>query len=572
MPNEEGKPPVESEAQSAETEEVSTVEAKAEFLTSPEPEEKLGTPKRRRLRTFWRWFGGIIATLVVVGLIGWWQGWFTALADRWNEATIVIKVREDDTYAIEGVTLLFAGTSHQTDGAGQVVITKVVAGTHKVAISKEGYTPVEKDVTLRRGDNGAMSFSISKEPERLFSIGGRVTDYVTGLALAEAQISVGGQSVKVDSAGAFSVKDIPAGEYKLTASKSGFTTKEQMVQTDSQSEAVVVALVPNGSVLFVSNRSGGKRAVYTAAYDGSNQQELITPIEGTEDFGPAESPNGQVVVFSSTRDKVASSYGSGFLPRLYLINADGTGLRKVSDEVNPTRVEWSSNSRFLYFEAYRDAKLTQFTRRFYDTTKGTLFDLGEESYNLAMSSTGNFALYTVSRTIESDQRVYDLKILDLTNGARRTLVEGIPTYLSGDGITFSPDDSLVYYEVQTGDEGRRRYEVVFANGQKKEITPLGDISRRYVVSPDGSRKAFVEVRDGKTDIFTIAANGGDEKRVTTIGVVSTVPPITWDSTGSYLTFAIVRQGESAMYIVSARGGEIRKIVDFSPDTERIPYY
>jgi Tol biopolymer transport system component len=529
-----------------------------------------GVGKPRAKRGWAKVVGCMVGLLAALVVVGWWQGWHTALANRWNEASVVIKVREDEKYAVEAAKVVLNGSTYETDGAGQVIIIRAVAGSHTVEVSKEGYLTVTEEILLRRGDNGTRSISITKQPDKLHTISGQVTDHVSGLPLMDARVNVAGKSVSTDANGAFSISGVVPGEYRLSVSKVGFTTKEQSIATDDEQEGISVALVPNGRVLFVSDRADKKRALYTAAYDGSDQRQLVIPIEGTEDYAPLEAPNGKLIVYSSTRDKVPSPYSSSFLPRLYIVTADGTGLTKVSDEVSPARIEWSSNSRFLYFEAYKDTKLTQYTRRFYDTTKGTLFDLGEESQNLAMSSSGNFALYTV-RVGDPNQQLLSLKIVDLTNGARRTLVENISGYLVGDGISFSPDDALVYFEAQTS-EGRKRYEVTFANGQSREIQPRGDISRRFVISPNGSRKAFVEVRDGKTDMYTVAANGSDEKRVTTVGVVSSMLPISWDSSSSYLIFAIIRQGESAKYIVSANGGEIRKIVDFSLDGEQIPYY
>jgi hypothetical protein len=64
----------------------------------------------------------------------------------------------------------------------------------------------------------------------------------------------------------------------------------------------------------------------------------------------------------------------------------------------------------------------------------------------------------------------------------------------------------------------------------------------------------------------------NEKRVTTLGVLSPAAPVTWDATGRYLSFAVVKDGETALYIVSVGGGEVRKIVDFSADPQSIPYY
>jgi hypothetical protein len=133
------------------------------------------------------------------------------------------------------------------------------------------------------------------------------------------------------------------------------------------------------------------------------------------------------------------------------------------------------------------------------------------------------------------------------------------------------DDTTLSYETQPA-EGRKRFTINLSTGAQEAVALQTYDTRTYTISPDGTKKAFLETRDGKNDLFIVDAAGQNEKRVTTLGVLSPAAPVTWDATGRYLSFAVVKDGETALYIVSVGGGEVRKIVDFSADPQSIPYY
>lgn len=530
--------------------------------------EEMVAPKRRWL---W-WLIGIIVVLGLGSALVWRMKWYLPVFNRVYAASITFKVREDDTYVVQGATLTFRGLNYTTDASGQVVIPQTVAGNWAVLVSKDGYTPYNGGVTLKRGDNSTISISISKVPESLYSFKGLIEDYVTGLAVAGAQVTFNGETAVSDAAGGVSFDKLAVGDYQLAVAKSGFASISQTVTVKAVTTAdpVMVGMVPNGKVLFVSNRDG-KRAIYQTTYDGKIQTQLVTPVTDTEDYGPAVSPDGKYVVFSSTRDKIADAYNNGYVPRLYIVGIDGKGLKKVSDDVSPTKVVWGETGKYFYYEAYQDAKQTTYTRRFYDLGKGSTFDLGEASNGLAINHAGNQAVYVVSRDAGDGTTLYDIKILDLTTGNRRTLVTGAANYLTSTPIALSDDDKLVYYETE-GSAGRQRFQVDWNNGTIASIPLNTAPDHAYVSNPViPTVRAFIDTRDGKKDLFSLDA-ANKETQITTLGVVSDVAPFRWDTSGNYLIFPVVRAGESALYIVSSAGGQVQKIVDFTPDSQPIPYY
>ncbi len=72
-------------------------------------------------------------------------------------------------------------------------------------------------------------------------------------------------------------------------------------------------------------------------------------------------------------------------------------------------------------------------------------------------------------------------------------------------------------------------------------------------SPDGKRFAFGRrVGEGKTEIHTVAVDGGDERPVTNDGASSTQP--TWSPDGKWLAYVSNKDGPYQIYRISVNGG------------------
>lgn len=485
-----------------------------------------------------------------------------SLLNQYNAASITLKVKEEDKYELEGVTLEIQGQTYLTDKLGKVAPQNLTAGTHLLKISKEGYSPQEINLILKRGDNDLKIISLSKLPDKLFAVKGFVQDYVSELPVANVQATLGSKTVQTDPSGAYSFDKLPAGEIKLILSKAGYLDKEMTIKLENEDSVLAkVPLVPSGQVIFASNRDG-KRALYSSLYDGSSQKQLVPTVNEGEDFYPVLSPDNKRIVFSSTRDKVKDTYGSDLL-RLYLTGADGKTVKKVSDDVSSGLAPlWSANSQWVYFSAYTGPKLDTATYKVYDVVKETTIDLGEAAQGAIFSPDSTLLAYYVFNS-NGTTNSYSMKTINLVNAERKTYSTR-EQYMND--LRFSADGKALSYEVVV-DEVKRRFEVLLAaiSPQDREIPTVDNQKRKYVSSPNGSFQAFIEERDGKRDLFLVDKEEKNEKRLTSLGVVTDQGNIQWDSSSTYLTFAVVREAEHALYIVSTAGGIPKKIADFYVD-------
>lgn len=105
------------------------------------------------------------------------------------------------------------------------------------------------------------------------------------------------------------------------------------------------------------------------------------------------------------------------------------------------------------------------------------------------------------------------------------------------------------------------YVIVFAQYATAQITP--EWVRYAAISPDASEIAFVY----KGDIYTVAIDGGEAKRLT-FNPAHDYKPV-WNRDGSKLAFASERFGNLDIFIMDANGGEATRLTFDSAD--EIPY-
>lgn len=533
----------------------------------------------------------ISMVVVILSLLTWQQKWYKPVWDYFNKANVTVRVKEEDKFAVQDAKVELNGQTYMTNSDGTARIEKVVAGTYMLKVSKEGYQEVEKSIKLKRGDNDLVLISITKMAEKLYTVKGILVDYVNSKPLADTQVTLKSTTVATSDTGEFVFDQLPAGEYSLNIAKTNYIEKNQTVSVaDKDVDMDKVALVPKGTAVYVSNRDG-KKSLYAANYDGSNERQLVENKSDADLFDPVISPDGKWVVYASTQDKIKNNYGSS-LAKLYIVGIDGQNNRKVADEVGYVfNVDWSQDSANFFYTGYADSRMEQSVYKIYQLSKSQTLDVGENvSYPTFAIDSSNF-IYASSLTEQkptystyyppvtpstsgtvspSPTQIVSgsvtvnyglVKSFNLSSGERKELVK-MEGYLSD--LRLNEDGSQIAYSISNN--GKKRYTVSINGGESVEVALPADETRSFVKAPKTASaaylgwQAFVEDRDGKRDIFVIDKNEKNEKRLTTIGTVNQ-STLFWDGTGKYIIFTSRKEAESALYIVSFDGGEPKKIAD-----------
>jgi TolB protein len=100
------------------------------------------------------------------------------------------------------------------------------------------------------------------------------------------------------------------------------------------------------------------------------------------------------------------------------------------------------------------------------------------------------------------------------------------------------------------------YMVPFEGGKPRRITQNSP-SYWHGWSPDGKTLAFVGQRDGEFDIYSIAVEGGEEKRLTTAKGLDDGPEYSPD--GKYIYFNSERTGHMQIWRMRADGSEQKQV-------------
>jgi TolB protein len=181
--------------------------------------------------------------------------------------------------------------------------------------------------------------------------------------------------------------------------------------------------------------------------DGSNPRNL-TNYEGAEWMGegPAWSPDGQYIAFSSNRaGRIA---GQAYATDIFVMNADGSDPRNLTDSAAyDTAPAWSPDGSHIAFQSDRDANWPEIYVMAADGSKPRNLT-NHEGYdgNPAWSPDGSTIAF--DRDQDGNREIY-LMAADGSNVRRLTDREGM------DGLpTWSPDGRYIAFQSDRGGESQ----------------------------------------------------------------------------------------------------------------------
>jgi Tol biopolymer transport system component len=151
------------------------------------------------------------------------------------------------------------------------------------------------------------------------------------------------------------------------------------------------------------------------------------------------------------------------------------------------------------------------------------------------SRDGNFLLFNQGGLIYK---------LPATGGAAQVLNTGFASRCNNDhGI--SPDGTQLVISDQSQEQRKSLiYILPIGGGTPRRVTPLGP-SYWHGWSPDGQTLAYCAERNGEFDIYSIAVDGGQERRLTTAAGLDDGPDYSPD--GRYIYFNSERTGSMQVW-------------------------
>lgn len=506
-------------------------------------------------------FPGIVAILLFVGLIQ--QG----IIGSFRTATLsVYVISESDKKPIANATVVAGSLTGTTDEDGKATATGELSGlkeSTQVSISKTGYITFTQALVIKRGDNDLGTVELKESPAAKVDLTIRVTNYISEEVVKDATVSIADIIGIYSSAqNEYLITGVPVGKYELKVSSNNFNEYSTNIEVAKDSKKLdSVQLVPSGLIVFESNRDRGKRGIFTAKYDGSDQKPLVERVGNLQDYRPSLGPNQRKVFFTSTRDGEKRKGTNEYKEYMYLVDVDGSNLTKIT-EVSSDYATWSPDGGFIGLTKYNSdySKSTLYTYDLLAKKLRSFSDYNSSSFVFSKSG-GKIAFVSYDNNDGSEKLYFGNSI-----GTGVKLVKSVLEeydYISG--LEFIGDEKIRYTLYDNSTEETNWYEYTISTAATKKIT-APEIDEDYAVqSPDGKYRAYVSTRDGKTNLFISTIDGKDEKQLTTLSTV-TAGNLLWSLDNSFIMFNSHTIGETARYLVSVNGkAKPKKIVDINLD-------
>lgn len=267
--------------------------------------------------------------------------------------------------------------------------------------------------------------------------------------------------------------------------------------------------VPNGDLSVIEDRD-----LFAISVADGGIQRIATG--SPSDGNPRWSPDGRQIVFARSE-----TYSAGAVPDLYVINADGTDERNLTNtpEYDENWPAWSPDGTQILFSSDRPNP---------DVPGRVVAELATEK---------------------------DLYVMD-ADGSNLTRLTSDPGYevhgvwsLDGKWIAFIHRESLL---------GQARLALMHPDGSNRRV--LVEVGQPYgpTWSPDGSKIAFWD--NGGDDLWMVNSNGRNPHPVT-----SGVYP-SWSPDGRWIAFTSNRDGAWKLYKMRPDGSHVTTIIDIDLQT------
>jgi Tol biopolymer transport system component len=272
----------------------------------------------------------------------------------------------------------------------------------------------------------------------------------------------------------------------------------------------------DGKLVFQTS-SGGD--LYTIKADGSGLDRL------TDGLDPAWSPDGREIAFSRWRNP----WG------VYLIDEDGSGEERVLDRPQTKEVTWSPDGTRLAFTIN------------YGTSEPTEFCF--------------FGFcFTIPARFNAEIWVANLQTGELLNLPLDDGAVHAPTWSpTADRIVFAGRQGLAWIDLEDMEQGR------FASSSPWDNSPL--------FSPDGQRIAFMGRVHNRWEIFVMKADGSGRRQLTHSNPELEEPPSNvapaWSPDGKSIAFLSNRDGPWRIYVMRADGSQQRSM--FGAELDRLGF-
>ena len=236
---------------------------------------------------------------------------------------------------------------------------------------------------------------------------------------------------------------------------------------------------------------------------------------------------------------------------LYALDVDGRNVRPItrngSINLSPA---WSRDGAMVAWTSYKRGNPDIYVKDLRSGAVRTLTSRDGSSLSPAFSPDGS--MVAVARSIDGET---DIWLVDARTG------RDIRQLTTNGGIDvspcFTPDGRSVVFSSERGGTASI-YAVGIDGGTPRRVTPFPGRFTDPMVSPDGSKVAFV-VQHGAFDVWISSMDGSNLVKLT--GGQGDNEDPSWSPDGRYLAFTSTRRGRSEIWLSTANGSHQVALTD-----------
>ncbi len=554
-----------------------TNEKDDEVVESPavaeEPEEVKGPeetelPKKANpFKKAWSWLrakpvrlvvAAVVTVLLVSGVaIGATDLKYPVLGAVWKSSVGLRVVDAGSSLPVAHATVTLAGQTEFTDKTGAATFTHVKPGKTTVVVTRVAYATSSQAQTIGFGDITLNTVKLKATGVQVVS---NVSNVLTGGSVEGVEVKAGDVQATTDANGK-AVLVFPPDANNTTQdieySKDNFNTLKVSTKVQLNGKPIAATVVPAGKVYYLSNRSG-KIDLYESNLDGS-EPTVVLPGTGSEDTDTGiltTAKNPDYLALVSSREGKRDAYGNVY-HGLFIFNTASRKLTKIEDTYAFVNYRaWVDDS--LVYEKYPATGVGCPDVKAYApvSQKSTVLISASGTgtcpkllapyddgffYSLSAGPADKNGIYFGQLGGKAAKRVAETPSASIVRQTKHTLLS---VYYS-----YNPDYTADWQSIDL--EALTSAKV--ANG------PSNTASRTYNDSVNDKASAFIEERDGKTELYLTDSKGGNEKKLTSLGSVNQF--VNWVG-DDYIVFSVTKSDENALYVVAVPSGKVTKLADF----------